>query len=433
LFIGVDLGTSGCRAVAIDMAGQIQMQLETETPQPYCQGQKVEQEPKVWWQATQRVLKKLSQKINPTQVAAIAIDGTSATLVLVDGQGNPVYPGIMYNDNRATQEAEQIQQVAPKSTAAHGSTATLAKLLWCHHQQLTRPVRYVMHQADWITAQLSGRYGISDVNNCLKLGYDAINQEWPIWLQRLQLPPEWFPQVVEPGTVIGTLKPELSKYFGFLPNTLIIAGTTDSTAALIATGAQNIGEAVTCLGSTLVLKVIAEQPIFEPRYGIYSQPLFHQWLVGGASNTGGAVLLKYFSLAQLQVMTPLLTPTLRTSLDYYPLLSPGERFPISDPQLTPRLTPRPQENIKFFQGLLESITRIERQGYELLHQLGAPYPTKIYTTGGGANNPAWTVMRELELSVPIITNNSTPAAYGTALLAKRKMPLCECCQPDKNN
>ncbi len=424
LFIGIDLGTSGCRAVAIDQDRNIQAQFEVELPTPSHQDQYIEQEPEIWWQATQQVLHGLIQQLNPTEVRAIAVDGTSATLVLVDKHGQPVYPGILYNDSRAIEEAQWIKQVAPQNTAAQGSTSTLAKLLWCHNRQLTTSVYYVMHQADWIMAQLCGQYGFSDINNCLKLGYDAINHEWPNWLTKLPLPLKGFPIVVKPGTVIGTLTTELTTRFGLPTTTLVIAGTTDSTAAVMATGAQNRGDAVTCLGSTLVLKVIAKQPIFEPTYGIYSQPLFDQWLVGGASNTGGAVLLNYFTVKQLQDMTPLLKPTTRTGLDYYPLISPGERFPINNPQLAPQLTPRPQHDVQFLQGMLEGITKIERCGYELLQQLGAPYPNQVYTTGGGASNSAWTLIRALELGIPVITNNPQSAAYGTALLAQRGFTDC---------
>jgi len=416
LFIGIDLGTSGCRAVAIDAQQKLQAQAEVEIPQPQRDGHQVEQDPLLWWQATQTVLAQLA--IDPKHVKAIAVDATSATMVLTDAQAQPLYPGLLYNDSRAIAQAQQIQMVAPKHSAACGPTATLAKLLWAHQQQLTQQAHYLMHQADWIMAQLGAPYGVSDVNNCLKLGYDVVEHCWPQWLNQLDLPLELLPQkVVTPGTRIGILKAELAQQFGFPLTTQLVAGTTDSTAAFIATGARNVGEAVTSLGSTLVLKVIADQAIVDACYGVYSQPLGSQWLVGGASNSGGQVLLNYFTPAQLEAMTPLLTPAQPTHLNYYPLLEPGERFPFSDPQLAPRLTPRPQNDVVFFQGILEGIAAIERQGYQLLHQLGAPYPSRIYTTGGGAHNPAWRQVRAAILGVPVSADQPKPAAYGSALLA----------------
>ena len=75
-------------------------------------------------------------------------------------------------------------------------------------------------------------------------------------------------------------------------------------------------------------------------FGIYSHRIGDQWLAGGASNTGGAAIAKYFSRDEIARLTPLLDPDHPTGLDYYPLASPGERFPVNDPAFAPRLSPR---------------------------------------------------------------------------------------------
>jgi xylulokinase len=105
----------------------------------------------------------------------------------------------------------------------------------------------------------------------------------------------------------------------------------------------------------------------------------------------------------------------------------GERFPINDPNLTPRLTPRPDNPVEFLHGLLESIARIETQGYELLQKLGADNLTQVYTAGGGAKNPTWTAIRQRNLQVPVISSINTEAAYGTALLAMRGLGIGNFC------
>jgi len=123
--------------------------------------------------------------------------------------------------------------------------------------------------------------------------------------------------------------------------------------------------------------VVSDTPLFAPEVGVYSQPLGERWLVGAGSNSGGAVLRHFFSDEQLQSLTPRLNFATPTGLDYYPLLAPGERFPVCDPQLAPRLTPRPADDVLFFQGMLEGIARIEQRAYRLLAELGAPYPTAV--------------------------------------------------------
>jgi xylulokinase len=181
------------------------------------------------------------------------------------------------------------------------------------------------------------------------------------------------------------------------------------------------GEAVTSLGSTLVLKLLSTTPVNNGQFGIYSHRLGDLWLVGGASNTGGAVLQQFFSSAELARLSCEIQPDRESPIDYYPLLKPGERFPINDPALPPRLEPRPVDDVAFLHGLLESMARIEARGYQLLQTLGAPPLTRVYTAGGGAKNSAWTAIRSRQLGVPVLPSVQTEAAYGTALLAQRSV------------
>ena len=182
---------------------------------------------------------------------------------------------------------------------------------------------------------------------------------------------------------------------------MICAGTTDGVASFIATRASAPGDAVTSLGTTLVLKLLSDRPIFAPGQGVYSHRLGDRWLAGGASNSGGAALLAHFSAERMAALTPLLDPARPTGLDYYPLPKPGERFPISDPALEPRVAPRPADDAQFFQGLLEGIAAIEALAYQGLRELGAPAVQRVISIGGGARNAAWTAIRQRTLGVPV--------------------------------
>lgn len=417
LFIGLDLGTSGCRAIAVDENGAVCGEAYTDIPPPLRDGASVEQSPHLWWQAVTDVLLALTTQIDPSRVHSLCVDATSSTLLIIDEHGIPLANALMYNDARALPQAQAIKNLAPADSAAQGANATLAKLMWFKESGILHRDNRACHQADWVTGRLCGHYHISDINNCLKLGYDPIKSQWPLWLETLGIDRETLPRVVIPGTAIGIINSQLSESLSLPADTVIVAGTTDSTAAVMASGAHHNGEAVTCLGSTLVIKVISNKALFAPEYGVYSQPLGDRWLVGGASNSGGAVLLKYFSHSQLQQMTPLLHPETPTGLDYYPLTQAGERFPISDPTLEPKVSPRPENDVDFFQGLLEGIAQIEKRGYELLHSLGAPYPGKIYTNGGGAVNEPWRRIRESLLNTPVAKARHLQAAYGAALIA----------------
>ncbi|MCC6207708.1 MAG: FGGY-family carbohydrate kinase [Gammaproteobacteria bacterium] len=415
LFLGIDFGTSGCRAAALDAEGTPWGEAAVDLPPPRRGNGASEQDPALWWNALLEVLRLIAGRIEPGAVRAIAVDGTSATLLLTDATGRPLGPALMYDDARSHAEAARIAAIAPADCAAHGPTSALAKLL---HLQNQSTARHAMHQADWIAGRLCGAYGVSDENNSLKLGYDAVKRRWPDWLDRLGARRELLPRVVPPGALLGTLRAPEILALGYTDELRIIAGTTDSVAAFLATGATETGAAVTSLGSTLVLKVLAERPVFAPEFGIYSHRLGERWLAGGASNSGGKVLLHYFSRAELDAMTPKLDPRHSTGLNYYPLTAPGERFPHNDPAWPPRLTPRPADDVAFFQGMLEGIARIEAHGYRLLSDLGAPYPTAVLTVGGGARNAAWTAMRQELLGVPLRAACSEQACHGAARLAR---------------
>ena len=420
-FLGIDLGTSGIRAILIDAAERILAEARTDLPLPLRQGNAIEQDPQLWWQGVNDVMQRLGDNTSLNSVCALSVDGTSSTLLLTDKAGHPLHAALMYNDSRAQNQLSRLKQVAPAGSPVHSASSGLAKLLWLSEQPFARQARYALHQADWIAGKLAGRYGFSDPNNSLKTGYDAQLGCWPTWLQQLPLASNWLPDVYPQASMVACIDPALADRFGLPQHTQIIAGTTDSTASFLATGANQVGEAVTALGSTLVLKIISAQPVTDMRYGIYSQPLGNNWLVGGASNSGGAVLQHFFSNDQMSVLEQQLQPDSPTGLDYYPLLTQGERFPINAAELSPRLSPRPDAEWEFFQAMLEGIAAIEKLGYERLAECGAPWPTSIRTTGGGSKNLAWTKIRARLLNVPMQATDHSEAAFGSARLARQAM------------
>ncbi|KUJ75311.1 hypothetical protein AVO42_08230 [Thiomicrospira sp. XS5] len=426
LWLGIDIGTSGIRGVIIEAftaSDPLPSPLTLATvsmPLPERDGPVSEQAADRWIQALNQLLDALAQSGYLPRVTRMALDATSSTVLLGNRHGEAWTPALMYDDKRALEEAERIRQTAPADTAAHGASSTLAKVMWLEHHCLNESQydeAIIFHQLDWVNFYLTGRYNLTDENNALKLGYDPIRQAWPNWLKTLTKRP--LPEVVPPGTPIGGIAPSLAKTYGFHPDLTVYSGTTDSIAAFLASGANQIGDAVSSLGSTIALKLLSDTPIFAPEYGIYSHRLWNQWLVGGASNAGGAVLLKYFSLETLKSLIPRVNVQESTGLNYYPLATPGERFPISNPNLPPKLEPRPDSDERFLQGLLEGLVEIEALGYERLETLGAPKATRIFTTGGGIQNSAWMALRMQRLNSEIIPMDNADAALGVTRLLQQ--------------
>jgi D-ribulokinase len=422
LFLGIDVGTSGVRACAIDAQAHICGLASVALPPPRVDGEAIDQEPDFWWHAVIAAISKLGGSIDLGEITRIAVDGTSGTLLLIDADGRPCSAGLMYNDARATQQAGRVAAIASPESGAHGSNSALAKLLYLLDHASLNGARHAVHQADWIAGRLSARHGMSDENNALKLGYDPVARAWPAWLDRLSVPRELLPDVLVPGTPFADIDLNIARTLGLSASTQIAAGTTDGVAAFVATRADQPGDAVTSLGNTLVVKQLVTQPIFAADQGVYSHRLGDRWLAGGASNSGGAVLLMHFTVGEIERLTEQLEPDEPTGLNYYPLLKPGERFPIADPAFAGRMSPRPSEDHRFFQGLLEGIALVEALAYQRLGRCDAPTLRRVISVGGGANNHAWTRIRRRVLGVSVTAAARAEASYGAALLASKGGP-----------
>lgn len=417
-YIGVDLGTSGVRAVLTDARDEIVAQVQKPLPAPDRQGNAVRQDARLWWEAVDQLLLSLREKAALETVVALCVDGTSGTILLCDEDGEPLAPARMYNDQGAVDAGARIDRIAPVDSMARGTGGTFARLLALLDEVAPLKAAYALHQADWIAAKLTGVLGSSDFNNCLKLGFDPIETKWPSWFTNLDFDTSILPRVAAPGAPLHPLSAAVAARYGLPADCLVVHGTTDGNAAFLAAGSFVPGTAVTSLGSTLTIKLVSRDSVFAPPYGVYSHRLLGHWLAGGASNSGGAAIAAHFSAEEIERLTPALKPEEPTGLDYYPLPAPGERFPVADPQMAARLSPRPADAATFLQGLLEGIAGIEKAAFERLAALGATPVSRVLTVGGGARNAAWTHIRNRTLGVPVTAAVHTEAAYGSARLAR---------------
>lgn len=415
-YLGIDFGTSGARGVVIDESANIVCNVQHTFVSVAA-----EQLTQTWQSTLDKLILQIPIEIRK-QLRAISINGTSSTVLLCNAQGQSITPPLLYNDSRGQSVFEKIKNIAPENHVVISATSSLAKLLWWQQQSYFDQAHYLLHQADWLAFLLHGKLGISDYHNALKLGYDVVQLCYPDWLQQLDCN-NLYPEVLAPGSPIDTITLNQSLRFNIPKNCTIRTGTTDSIAAFLASGATQPGEAVTSLGSTMVLKLLSKTRVSASDYGIYSHRLGNLWLTGGASNTGGAVLKHFFTNEELESLSAKINPSISSRLKYYPLLKPGDRFPINDPHLPPKLEPIPVDPVQFLHGLLDSMARIENSGYQKLKELGADKLKHVFTAGGGAKNLVWSKIRQKHLGVSVKLATNTQAAYGTALLASGKTLL----------
>ncbi|MFK7882157.1 FGGY-family carbohydrate kinase [Roseobacter sp.] len=412
IFIGIDLGTSGARAIAINADREVIAEAKSSLADHGAD----HRDPAIWRAAADTALSRVTKSIERRKVKAIAIDGTSGTMLPIDAGGTPLAQARMYNDPCDDSEIlDKIARMAPLKSAAHGATSGAAKALL--FQANAPNAHKIVHQADWLAGQFCGTY-VSDDNNALKTGYDSVAGKWPDWMEEVGIDRRLLPNVNEPGTLIAAIWPHVATQFDLPASTQIVSGTTDGCAAFLATGASQPGDGVTSIGTTLILKIISDKPIFDPASGIYSHRLLGNWLAGGASNTGGGVLLDHFSQGEIASLSQQIDPTTQLGLDYYPLSKAGERFPVSDPELQPKLSPRPDSDVDFLKAMFEGIAEVEKRAYEKLQALGTPPLNTIRTVGGAAKNESLTKIRENCLELQSSIPEHVQAAYGAALLAK---------------
>ncbi|WP_136442631.1 FGGY-family carbohydrate kinase [Pacificoceanicola onchidii] len=417
LALGIDIGTSGVRTAVLDQDGA----LISEARAAHLPQDPDRIDAEKWWQAVRGCIEAQTANLraaghDPKDITDVAVDGTSGSMVLTDAELKPVSRALMYNSKGFEPEAQRIAQHAPEVHITRGSNSALGRAMRLL-SEAGGTAAHLLHQADFITAKLTGRGGHSDHNNALKTGFDPEASDWPAWVAEV-VEPDLLPQVHAVGAPMGALDAGVAKELGLSPETTVHAGTTDSIAAFLACAPLDAGVAVTSLGSTLAVKMLSAQRIDDPAIGLYSHRLGDVWLVGGASNTGGAVLAQHFDGEEIAQLSAMMNPDVPTGLDYYPLKEPGERFPVNDPTLAPRLSPRPESDVLFLQGMFEGIARIEAACYAHMQARGADAPKRIYSAGGGAQNPVFTDIRASHLGQRPLQAAHSEAAVGAARLAQ---------------
>lgn len=445
--LGLDFGTSGVRGGVIEVG--------TRKVVDVIEGRKVRWDGcgsvKEWEAGLREVVGGIPEGVRQ-KVVRVGVDGTSGTVVWNGGEDVKRYDYAEGKDivREMTERWERFGGGVGRGGAALSSTSSLAKVVAWRRERGGGGSTKVKHQADVVTEWLLGRESspaVTDWNNALKMGYDVVGEEWPAWVEDL-VGKEMLMEVVRPGSVLGVA----DAIWGFEDSCQVVAGTTDSIAAFVASGGNDrgVGTACTSLGSTLALKLLSDVRVDRPEMGIYShryylddengddsggggggaertkRPLF---LVGGASNVGGRTLrdLGFTSqmLRELSYRIDLTVPFRDGTELLYPLPpgTVGERFPLYDPDRRPelhldgRFASPVTDNPKYLRAVFESIAEIERTGYEAFAHLGAPHPVHIFSSGGGAHNPTYTNIRAQRIQVPISKAEHVDACIGAALLA----------------
>lgn len=426
-FIGIDIGTQGARVVLIDAKGSIISSAEQVFP--LSEESREEQSPLVWWDACYESLLQMlkdAKDIDVNNIKSIAVTSTSGTVIPLDNDNMPLHNAIMYSDKRSVAQAKKCTEAALRyhngGYTAFNFSSGLAKMVWFGetYPDKAQKIAKWIHAADFVTGVLSNQWGITDYTNALKSGYDVSNFEWPEYLYtQLPLKKEWLPEVVPSGTVIGTIATDISQKLGLPKHVKITAGITDGCASQIASGAMNLGDWNTTIGTTMVIKGVTKNEVSDPLGRLYSHrhPAGY-WMPGGASNTGADWVTNEFGddLLALNNEAQKLIPSNNIS---YPLRQNGERFPIVSAEAQ-GFEPEGLTKAERFTANMEGVAYLERYAYEMIEHLSGENVNAVYTAGGGSNSDTWLTIRSNVLNKPIYKMKYVSGAVGAAILAASK-------------
>lgn len=429
-FMGIDVGTQGVRSVVTDAEGQVAAAKSVafatlnaaEEPGLY------EQSPDDWRDAVERsvrgcVAELRRQGIDPERIRSISIDGTSGTIVPLDGKFAPLTRGVMYNDPRAADEAAQVHAAMRAHEARlglkFGASFSLPRILWFlrRRPEIYEKTRIFAHQADYVAGLLCGEYCVSDYSNALKTGYDLLNHRWPEEIRALGIDVDKLPQIVQPGAPLGAVTASAARELGLSEKTMVVGGSTDGYASALAAGAVREGSWASIIGTTFVLKGVTGQLVIDPEGSSYSHRLpSGEWLLGGAGNIGGRCLNRFAQGRSFEELEAQSAGMLPTGARCYPLTGRGERFPFVDPNCEAFYCGDILEG-KLYPALMEGVGYAERLAFERMQALGCKVGDTICTTGGVCRSPLWLHIRASILNRRLKVPEVVDAAMGSALVA----------------
>ncbi|AOJ27153.1 xylulokinase [Burkholderia seminalis] len=409
MYIGVDLGTSGVKAVLLDRDGAVRASasqaLTVSRPRPRWS----EQAPRDWWDAACGALAALvadarAAGIDPHDIGAIGLTGQMHGATLLDARGDVLRPAILWNDGRADAECAELERLAPTLRAVAGNLAmpgfTAPKLLWVrrHEPDVFARIAHVLLPKDYLRYRLTGTFATDPSDAAGTLWLDVAKRDYDdgllaaCGLSRAQVP-----AVFEGNRIAGTLLPGVARSLG-LREIPVVAGGGDNAAGAVGVGIVRPGDALLSLGTSGVYFAVSDGFRANPESAVHSfcHALPHTWhLMSVMLNAAGCIdftaqLAGYDGVAALLADAQ---DNARAERPWFlPYLS-GERTPHNDVNakgvfygMTPDTRRADLAN-----ATLEGVGFALLDGIDALHAAGLA-PDGITVIGGGSRSAYWTQM-----------------------------------------
>jgi xylulokinase len=450
MYLGLDLGTSGVKALLVDDAQHPIATASSEIAVSRPHDGWSEQDPQAWIDACEAAISALKTS-HPAEISAVRGIGLSGQMhgaTLLDESGKVLRPCILWNDTRSFREAAALD-AKPIFRELTGNIVfpgfTAPKLLWLreHEPDVFRRVAKVLLPKDYLRFWLTGEY-VSEMSDAAGTAWlDVAKRAWsPALLEATSLSEKQMPSLVEGTDVSGTLKAELAARWGMSGEVVVAGGAGDNAASACGMGVVRPGEAFVSLGTSGVLFAAngSYMPNADSAVHTFCHALPNTWHQMGVtlSATDSLNWLSGISGSSAEQLTGELGAELRApgSVTFLPYLS-GERTPHNDAAMRGAFIGLAHQSDRkaLTQAVLEGVAFSFRDCLEALRSAGTDL-SRVTAVGGGSRSRYWlkVIATALQIPVDIPAEGDFGAAFGAArlgLIAAEKADPFVICMPPK--
>jgi len=445
--LAIDLGTTAIKVLLFQSDGQVISNSTQEykllTPTELA----VEVEVEKYWNAFKKGLAEVltQANINSSKIKSIGISAQGETLILVDKEGKPLYNAVVWLDNRAQQEAEDLVKEFGNENTYHITgqveivpTWPAAKILWFkkHRPDIYRKVAKFLLIEDYFIYRLCGKYVCEGSLICSTVYWDIIKKVW--WkdmLSYLGVKEVQLPEIRESGEVVGSIQPKIAQELGLSADTLVTTGALDQACGAIGVGNLVPGVISENTGAALAICATVDHPIFDKKrrmpchyHGMPDTYMAHTF------TTGGMVLRWYrdkFCSSESYIASLLQVDSYKILDQEAEKVPPGCNGLLTLPHLQGAMAPESNPRAKgvfygftlhhskphFIRSIMEAIAFAVKRNIDVLEDLGINV-TEIRSLGGGSRSLLWSQIKaDVTQRSVYIMENEEAACLGAAILA----------------
>jgi xylulokinase len=440
-FLGLDVGTSGVKAILVAPSGDVIASATSPLTMATPQQGWAEQDPEAWWQATLASIAAVRTKRGDASIAAIGISGQMHSSVFLDRDGRVIRPALLWCDGRTTEECAEItkrvggeERLRDLASNPALEGFTLPKVLWLRRHEPAAFARLatVLLPKDYIRYRLTGVLATEPSDASATLMYDTAHLRWSEEIMRaVELPMSLLPDVGPSAGVLGKVDGRAGSLTGIAEGTPVVGGGADNACGAAGVGVVAPGEVVTSWGTSGTVLAPTAKPLVDPRLRAHTfcHVVPDTWYLMGVVLTAGGAFAWYqeqlarelagASDAALRLNEEAATvPRGAEGLTFLPYLQ-GERTPHRDAAARGALLGLSLAHTRahLTRAVLEGICFALRDSLTILQSLGLS-PNHLLLTGGGAKSALLRQLQSEIFGLPVTTvNREEGPAYGAALLA----------------